>query len=285
MILSDSTTIITRQKIQILVIDNDYALVTVSLFGGQILSFTPKYDQRERLWLSDNAIFDAKKAIRGGIPVCWPWFGDHQDVRDNKPDANFPAHGYVRTQKWKILKCHDSAKGTEVVLQPNSSQGDGFIGKAQLSLIITVGVRLSMKLVTENLSDTAFNFTCALHSYFAIADIHTCQLRGFSGDYKDKTRDWKILATPSPYTFSEETDRVHLTTPQKVSIVEDIGNTDIMSAGHDSMVVWNPWADKSATMVDVQDGGYQTMLCVETAITQGQILEPSETHTMEQIIR
>ena len=70
-----------------------------------------------------------------------------------------------------------------------------------------------------------------------------------------------------------------------MSIVEDIGNTDIMSAGHDSMVVWNPWADKSATMVDVQDGGYQTMLCVETAITQGQILEPGETHTMEQIIR
>lgn len=285
MILSDSTTIITRQKVQVLVIDNDYALVTVSLFGGQILSFTPKYDQRERLWLSDNAIFDAKKAIRGGIPVCWPWFGDHQDVRDNKPDVNFPAHGYVRTQQWKIVKCQDSAKGTEVILQPNSSQGDGFKGKAKLSLIITVGVRLSMKLVTDNLTDTAFNFTCALHSYFAIADIHTCQLRGFSGNYKDKTRNWKILTTPSPYTFNEETDRVHLTTPQKVSIVEDTGNTDIMSAGHDSMVVWNPWADKSATMVDVQDGGYQTMLCVETAITQGQTLEPGQTHTMEQIIR
>ncbi|MFT5674867.1 MAG: glucose-6-phosphate 1-epimerase [Paraglaciecola sp.] len=285
MLLSDSTSITTQEKIQILVIDNDYAFTTVSLFGGQILSFTPKYDQRARLWLSNNAILDGKKPIRGGIPVCWPWFGDHQAVRDNLPDANFPAHGYVRTQQWKIVKCHDTSKATEVVLQPNYSQGDGFDGKAQLSLIINVGVRLSVKLVTENLAEEAFSFTCALHSYFAIADVHTCKLSGFSGDYIDKTRNWKTIATPSPYAFSEETDRVHLSTPQKISIVEDAGNIDIMSAGHDSMVVWNPWAEKSAAMIDVQDDGFQTMLCVETAITQGQTVEPGGSHTLEQIIK
>jgi glucose-6-phosphate 1-epimerase len=284
MLLSDSTSITTQQNIQILVIDNDYALATVSLFGGQILSFKPKYDQRERLWLSNKAILDAKKAIRGGVPVCWPWFGAHQAVRDNLPEANFPAHGYVRTQQWKIVKCHDTSNGTEVVLQPSSSQGDGFEGKAQLSLIINVGARLSIKLVTENLSEKAFSFTCALHSYFSIADIHSCQLSGFYGDYKDKTRNWKVLETPVPYIFSEETDRIHLSTPRKVSIVEDIGNIDIMSAGHDSMVVWNPWADKSATMIDVKNNGFQTMLCVETAITHGEIVAAGGSHTLEQII-
>jgi glucose-6-phosphate 1-epimerase len=285
MLLSNSTSITTQQKVQILVIDNDYAFATVSLFGGQILSFTPKYDQRARLWLSNSAILDGKQSIRGGIPVCWPWFGDHQDVRDKVPNADFPAHGYVRKQQWKIVECRDTPKGTEVVLQPNTSQGNGFDNKAQLSLIINVGVRLSVKLVTENIDDKAFSFNCALHSYFAITDIHTCQLRGFSGEYKDKTRHWEIFASPFPYTFSEETDRVHLSTPQKVSIVEETGNIDIMSAGHDSMVVWNPWAEKSATMVDVQDDGFQTMLCIETAITHGHTVEPGDSHTLEQIIR
>ncbi len=285
MLLSNSTSISSKQNIQVLEVDNDHARASISLFGGHIISFTPKYDQRQRLWLSEQAIFDAHHAIRGGVPLCWPWFGDHQATRVDPSDKRFPAHGYVRKQPWLMVNCHDTPKGTEITLQPRSSEGEGFDGHAQLSLIIRVGVRLSMQLVTENLGEQGFSFTCALHSYFAVEDIHNCQLNGLSGDYKDKTRDWQILPTPSPYTFSEETDRVHLSTPKQVTIVEDNSRIDISSNGHDSMVIWNPWAQNSAAMGDMPDKGFKQMLCVETAITQGRTVQSGETHTLEQIIR
>ena len=166
MLLSDSTSITTHQSIQVLEVDNDHARASISLFGGHIISFIPKYDQRQRLWLSEQAIFDAHHSIRGGVPVCWPWFGDHQATRVDQSDKRFPAHGYVRKQQWLIVDCQDTPKGTEIILQPNSSQGDGFEGHAQLTLIIKVGLRLSMQLVTKNLGEKPFSFTCALHSYF-----------------------------------------------------------------------------------------------------------------------
>jgi glucose-6-phosphate 1-epimerase len=282
--LSDSTSITTKQNIQVLEIDNAFAQASLSLFGGHLLSFKPKHDQRERLWLSENAKLDAQHAIRGGTPICWPWFGDHQATRNNASDKRFPAHGYVRKQQWKIIECHDEAGTTHVSLQPSTSQGEGFLGKVELTLILKFGKQLSMQLLSKNIGESAFDYTCALHTYFAINDIHSCELRGLSGNYSDKTRDWQLLPTPSPYVFSEETDRVHLSTPKKVSIVEGKTNTDVNSEGHDSMVVWNPWAENSQRMEDMTDEGYATMLCVETAITQGHRIAPGQSHTLEQVI-
>jgi len=284
--LSDLRSITTtKQNIQILEVDNEHARASISLFGGHVISFIPKHDQRPRLWLSEQAVFDAQHAIRGGVPVCWPWFGDHQATRVDPNDKRFPAHGYVRKQHWKVVDYQDTTTGSKIILQPNSSQGEGFDGHTQLSLIIKVGPSLSMQLLTENLGKQPFSFTCALHSYFAIEDIHHCQLKGLSGDYQDKTRDWQVLPTPSPYTFNEETDRVHLSQPKHVTIVQDNGSIDIGSSGHDSMVIWNPWAQNSAAMADMPDKGFENMLCVETAITQGHTIEPEETHTLEQIIK
>jgi glucose-6-phosphate 1-epimerase len=274
----------TKHNVQVLEIDNDYAHAAISLFGGHVMSFIPKSDQRQRLWLSEQAIFDAQHAIRGGVPVCWPWFGDHQATRVDPNDTRFPAHGYVRKQQWKVVDCRDTPKGSVIILQPNSSQGDGFDGHAQLSLVIQVGPSLTMQLLTENTGKQPFSFTCALHSYFAIDDIHRCELKGLSGDHQDKARDWQVLPTPSPYTFTEETDRVHLSQPKQLTIVQDNSSTNISSRGHDSIVVWNPWSQNSAAMADMTETGFAQMLCVETAITQGHIIEPGESHTLEQII-
>ena len=282
--LPSTTSIVNQQNIQIVEVDNKHAKASISLFGGHVIRYMPKADQRQRLWLSEKAIFDGEQALRGGVPVCWPWFGDHQVSRIDPNDRRFPAHGYVRKQLWDITDCQETPQGTQLTLQPKSSQGPGFDGHAQVSLVIHVGQGLSMQLVTKNLGKQAFDFNCALHSYFAVEDIHHTQLRGLSGDYSDKTRDWKILPTPNSYTFREECDRVHLSQPKQVAIVDGNSRTEIASRGHDSMVVWNPWAENSAAMADMTDKGFESMLCVETAITQGHTLGPGETHILEQII-
>jgi glucose-6-phosphate 1-epimerase len=105
-----------------------------------------------------------------------------------------------------------------------------------------------------------------------------------SAKYSDKTRDYQLFDTPKPYRFNEETDRVHLEIPSILTILDDQIKTDIQSSGHDSIVVWNPWQDKSVSMGDMADDSYLTMLCVETAVTQGHTVEVGETHILEQTI-
>lgn len=279
MLLTDSTKIITRDNIQLLHIDNAFASAEISLFGGHILSFKPKYDGRERLWVSQNALFDGKKPIRGGIPICWPWFGGHSGNTD------LPAHGYVRAQNWDILNTEESNTGTTITLKPQTTVGEGFEGDAQLTLVVHVGQQLRIQLLTSNLGNTPFTFNCALHSYFAIADIKHCELLGLTKQYSDKTRSLQMFDTPQPYCFSEETDRVHIEQPKTLSIIDKQIKTRILSSGHDSIVVWNPWQDKSSSMDDMADDSYLTMLCVETAVTQGQEVAPQATHTLEQVIK
>jgi glucose-6-phosphate 1-epimerase len=278
MLLTDSMNIITRDNIQLLRIDNAFASAEVSLFGGHVLSFKPKHDGRERLWVSQNALFNGKKAIRGGIPICWPWFGDHGGNTD------VAAHGYVRTQTWGILNAEDTDTDTTITLKPQTTAGSGFDGDANLTLVVHVGQQLNIQLHTTNLGDSPFTYNCALHSYFTISDINHCELLGLTEQYSDKTRGNQMFDTPQPYQFSEETDRVHLQQPRNLSIIDEQFKTDILSSGHDSIVVWNPWQDKSNSMGDMADDSFLTMLCVETAITQGHTVAPGETHILEQAI-
>ena len=279
MLSTDPSNIMTRDNVQVLHISNAFATAEISLLGGHILSFKPKHDNRERLWLSENALFDGKKAIRGGIPICWPWFGEH------KSDSSAAAHGYVRTQIWQILSTKETETGTTITLKPQTSAGVSFEGDAQLTLAVHVGKQLNIQLRTTNLGDTPLSYNGALHTYFAISDIHQCELLGLSEQYSDKNRGYQMFDTPKPYRFDEETDRVHLQKPRTLTIIDKQINTDILSSGHDSIVVWNPWQDKSISMQDMADDSYLTMLCVETAITQEQEVLPKKTHILEQIIK
>ena len=284
---------LTNQGQPILEVDNASATARISLFGGHVLSFIPKHDGRERLWLSEKAIWDGSKPIRGGTPVCWPWFGTYKEDGARKgdgsdshsyPSHDYPSHGYVRTRMWSCLEAIDEDDATLIALTPFSSVGEGFSGQASVSLLIRVGSDLTIQLCTKNIGSEPFTYTNALHTYFNISDINQTELLGLSGDYADKPSNFAIMQTPILYAFSEETDRIHLNPVEKVAIQEPGAMTEIKSRGHDSIVVWNPWKELSESMADMPDDGYQNMLCVETAITQGMLLQPEESHLMEQII-
>jgi len=265
--------------VTLLDVRNAHASATVSLFGGQVLSFIPHSDGRERLFLSERARLDGSKSIRGGVPVCWPWFGAH------KQEAALPAHGYARTRQWQLVSTQDTPERTVLLLQLEPAEGAGFSGSAHLQLQISISSNLELQLLTTNTGAQAFPLSCALHTYFAVQDIRQTRLEGLTGEYSDKTRDWAHFATPATYGFSEETDRIHLQPSPWVDIVEDGGAlTRLESTGHDSIVVWNPWEACARNFPDMEPADYTRMLCVETALTQGFRLQPGQTHILLQCI-
>lgn len=279
--LSDTISVQRRGDIDVIKVDNQFAKASISLFGGHLLSFIPKSDERDRLWVSEMAIFDGRSPIRGGIPICWPWFSN----RFPTPEQNLPSHGYVRNQLWSLIKHEDSSLGTRLIFAPSFTSNKGFEFSVALTLMVTVAETLTIELITENTDKQTLSFTGALHTYFAVSDISQVLLEGLSGTYHDKTRDWQEFHTPSPYRFAEETDRVHHATPETLLICDDSYEIIVGSKGHDSIVVWNPWQENSRAMNDMPDKGYASMLCVETAITDGLVLNPGESHYLTQTIK
>ena len=265
----------------LLTIDNTFATARISLFGAQVLGFCPKRDGRERLFLSSKALLDGSKSIRGGVPVCWPWFGAYKGA---STATGLPAHGYARTRRWQLVTLVERAEGTELVLELADAGGPGFDGKAELQLVIKVGEKLSIQLVTRNTGSVPFPLSAALHTYFVIDDIRAAQVKGLSGTYSDKTQNWALLPTPLTYRFNSQTDRIHLEKPALLELVSTNRVITIESSGHDSVVVWNPWEDGSKSFVDLAPDDYQHFACIETALTQGFELLPGQQHHLQQTI-
>lgn len=269
-----------RDNVDTLIIENASARAEISMFGGHILSFIPKHDNRDRLWVSNKAIFDNKTPIRGGIPICWPWFSDVH--RQNDP--SLPSHGFARTQIWTLTDVKESETSTEVTLKPTQTSGPGMQYDLNLQLNVVVGSKMEVSLKTSNLDERDVLVNCALHSYFRIKDVNTVSLTGIEGKYKDKTLGGGIGETTRPYTILGETDRIHLTNAKLVTIDNQEMTTHVVSDGHDSIVVWNPWRENCLKMKDMEENSYQTMLCVESAVTQPMNIGSGESHLLRQVI-
>jgi len=282
---------------QCLLIESAQSKAKLSLFGAHCLSFIVKKDGVERLWLSDKAIFDGKTAIRGGIPICWPWFGAHLTY------TGVPNHGFVRSQKWQVVDCQESsldetgkAKSVRLRLCPEKLGLYHCNPLLNVSLNLTLSDTLSLELHTENLSDQIIQVSQALHTYFTVPDIEQCVIEGVNNDYYDKVTDTQGVKCPAPYTVAGEVDRVHAIAHENYSRDQSINlvfspqsdkprqHQTITQSGHDSLVIWNPWQALSRSMPDMADEGYRTMLCVEAANTQGLALLPGKSHSLKQVI-
>ncbi|MCW8092072.1 D-hexose-6-phosphate mutarotase [Alteromonas sp. ASW11-130] len=280
MSIAPSITIQETSGITFLNVDNTFAIAQISLYGGHVLSYIPKSDNIERLWLSPHAHMSGEKPIRGGIPICWPWFSDDH----GREKGELPAHGFLRSQVWQLKSSEDTDKGTVVLLTPTFSRADGFEYDCEVILEIIVGESLTVNLSTRNTGIVPFTFNTAFHSYFEVPDINHIELRGLQGSYRDKTDSFSIKDTPEPYRFNQETDRIHDHAAKEISLFnKDKKLTQIHSSGHDSVVVWNPW-QSAASISDMDAFGFKQMICVETAITSGKEVLPDECHILTQVI-
>lgn len=237
-----------------------HATARVALQGAQVLAWRPD-GVAPVLWLSGAAVFEADKAVRGGIPVCWPWFGDR---------PGHSAHGFVRTRRWELRETALDAQGQvrlTLGLQDDAATRALWDHAFDLELQVTVGTTLHITLTTHNTGLDAFTLTEALHTYFSVGDIRQTTVHGLDGtDYLDKVQGFAPAQQIGAVNFTSETDRVYLHTTADCVIHDADQNRRITVAktGSHSTVVWNPWMDREKAMPDMAAGGYQRMVCVET---------------------
>ena len=247
-------------------IDNAKAIAVISLYSGQVLSFRPKSETEDVMFLSNKAYYQAGKAIKGGIPVCWPWFGADPE------GLGRAAHGFVRNRMWTIAGSTDTADGdTQVTLTLTDTPETQAIWQHsfKLTLVVTVGETLTVELISYNPGKEPFTLTQALHTYFKVGDIRQVQVLGLDGThFLDKTDGGAKKAQVGATTIAQEVDRVYLdVTAPKLTITDASLDRHICitAQGSKTAIVWNPWAEVGAKMADLDENDYQQFVCVETA--------------------
>lgn len=262
-------------------ITNDYGDATIALQGAQVLTWQPQ-DEAPVIWLSTDAKFARGKSVRGGVPVCWPWFGAHAT------DASYPAHGFARTTGWSVLASEQmSDGGTRVAfrLDPTDATRAQWPHRTPVQVVITVGAALTVELITRNDSNKPVTIGEALHTYFHVSNIEDVSVTGLEDKaYLDKVRDMARDRQAGPVRFDGETDRIYLDTGD-ICAIEDPGlgrRIRISSRGARATVVWTPWRDKAAKMGDLGEDGWKRMLCVETANAAEHVvtIAPGTEHSM-----
>lgn len=259
-------------------INTTLASARVALQGGQLLAWQPA-GHKPVIWTSKAAVFEPGKSVRGGVPVCWPWFGAL---------AGQTAHGFVRTRMWQVRATSIDAAG-QVVLRLGIS--DDATTRAiwnhafDLELVVTVGQTLNLALISRNTGDAPMQITQALHTYFCTGDIAHTTVQGLDGtSYLDKVQDFAVCQQLGSVHFSAETDRIYTHTTTDC-LINDTANTRVIRVakqGSTSTVVWNPWSEREKSIADMAPGEYQQMLCVETcnAGPDQVTVQPGGTHVL-----
>lgn len=250
----------------------------ISLFGAHVVHFAPAGDN-PWLWLSKDAIFDASRGIRGGIPLCWPWFGPAPE----RVGAGKPQHGFARTMTWQLDGINDLQDATllHLSLRANDASRAIWPHDFTLELDIRIGDELTLLLNSINTDAASWRYSGALHTYFETAATEQVHIEGIGAVYADKLQQGK-QCEETAFALTGPVDRVYLHPLSQVQL--NTGLTDLQLDNHnaDSIVVWNPWQHGAAGMADFDNEGWQTMICVETAITAAEGVEvaPDEQHLL-----
>lgn len=279
-VLSDYVTIAQLDDVKVVRILHDKAEAAISLHGGHVLSFTPK-GQDDLIWMSKDAIFNPDKAIRGGVPVCWPWFGRI---------AN-PAHGFARNSTWTLVEHRENENGVIVVLGLKTSEETKAIWPFEFEarLTVEIGDQLTITLDAKNTDDKAWNCSGALHTYLNIADISTTTITGMGSSYIDGLLEGEVCSGGDTLSIDAAVDRVY-TQPENTVLVSDTQRTlSVTNSGHNAAVIWNPWIEGAESMGDMNNDGYQTMVCVEStyhaaSLEVAQVIQPNESFTLSTTI-
>lgn len=242
--------------------------------GAQILQYQ-RGTQAPIIWLSEQARYQRGQSVRGGAPVCWPWFGGLarnpptvQAMHSNPPSA--PAHGYVRSLDWQLLGIDqlDGAVTLQFTFDSRKQPLPDWPHAAELQLNIRLDHQLHLELRSRNLGTQPLVLSQALHSYFAVSDIRDVSVSGLDGcRYIETLEGWQERQQQGELGFAGETDRIYLDTPTRLSIIDPGWQRRIHldARGSRSAVLWNPWIDKATRLSQFAEDAWQRMLCIETA--------------------
>lgn len=281
-VLSDNVTIVEQDHVKIVRVIHDKATAGIALHGGHVVSYQPA-GQQDLIWMSDKAIFDGKAALRGGIPVCWPWFGR----------IAAPAHGFARTSEWELVEHRENDNGVivELALFPTEEMHDIWPNMFDARLLFEVGDELKVTLKVTNIDDHEWTFSGALHTYLNVGDILLAETTGMGGEYIDSLLEDQVCQGGDTLVLTDTIDRVYTKPEAQIKVEDKVLNRTltIENSGHNSAVLWNPWSQGAQGMTDMADDGYKTMLCVEStvhapSIQQGITLQPDQSYELSTVI-
>ena len=256
----------------------------IYLHGAHVTSWCPR-GADEVLFLSSASTWEEGKAVRGGIPVSFPWFADKAD------DPKAPAHGFVRTKAWSLESITQSVGAITVTMSTASGESTKrwWPGDFRAVYRASFGKTLKLELEVHNTGATTIHFEEALHAYFKVGDVRSARVKGLDGvHYLDKTDQRREKVQQGEVEITSETDRVYLDTDNPVELIDPALHRSIQVAKQNSRttVIWNPWSEKGEAMSDLGAGEWRQMLCIETSnvLPDGAELAPGDTHCMSAVM-
>jgi len=252
--------------------------------GAHLVSWVPA-GSSEVIFLSSAAFLDSAAAIRGGVPICFPWFGP------GRTGSMAPAHGFARRSAWTLADSERSADQVVLTytLDDSAIVSETFTSSFRAVYRIGIGQSLDLDLTIENTGDVEFSFEEALHTYLAVGNVEQVRIEGLDGvDYLDKAAGGTACRQDADVIFSGETDRIYRSSAD-LTVVDPVRERRILVTRRNSsdVVVWNPWRDKGEALSDLGVGEWQGFVCVEGAnvLDSAIALVPGEAHSMGYSLR
>jgi glucose-6-phosphate 1-epimerase len=267
----------------ILVIEHAAATGRIALNGAHVTDWIPE-GHDPVLYMSADAILETGKPIRGGIPVCWPWFGP------NPTDSTKPAHGFVRQMAWEVDVARESDSGVDIVLklQDSAATRAFWPHSFQVRLHVHMGATLLVSLQAQNTGSSAWTMTGALHTYFNVEDVRKISIHGLHGtQYVEGRLSPDKRPQSGTIIIDQEVDRMYIS-DATVIVHDPLWKRELVieKAGSLATVVWNPWIEKSKRLADLPDEAYPEFLCVEAANAGEDVVtvQPGQEHLLTQRI-
>lgn len=241
-------------ELPVIVVSHPQVRAAITLQGAHLIAWQPS-GEKPVIWLSDKSPFSSGKAIRGGVPICWPWFGP----------AGEPAHGFARNQPW-MLSAHDENEENvmlTLVLESNPQTKKLWPHDFTLFARFRLGKHCEIELEAHG----DFDATGALHTYFSVADIASVEVTGLGSNFIDKVDNNLEKRAEGSQTYTGRIDRI-FTQPDDCSVIKDQAGKRVIEVyhhHHSDVVTWNPGVELACSMGDMPNDGYKTMVCVETA--------------------
>lgn len=268
----------------VLVIDHAAASGRIALNGAHVMEWTPA-GETPVLYMSPQALLEPGKAIRGGVPLCWPWFGPHPTESDK------PAHGFVRNLMWEVGEVTENLAGVTLQLHLRDSDASRAFWPHAFELMFEVkmGAQLSMALHIKNTGTEAWSMTGALHTYFCVEDVTEAAVIGLDDAFYVESRlSPERIEQSGPVYFDREVDR-NYESKETVRLLDKKGGRTIVveKSGSRATIVWNPWIEKSKRLSDLPDDAYPHFVCIEAANAVPDVIamHPGKEHVLEQRLR
>lgn len=257
-------------------VKNDFSEAKIALQGAHIYQYKA-VKKDELLWTSKESSFELGTAIRGGIPICWPRFGNE--------DKALPQHGFSRTAMFELFSSKEiNNNTTEIVLRLKDTDESRRIWnhKFILDVVFTLSDSLSIQLKTTNLDEESFMITQALHTYFDISDISNIHIDGLDSKEYLNALDGSTYTQYGSIRFEKEVDSVYQGVDKEIILKDKHRDISIQNTNSNSVVIWNPWIDKCRRMSGMKENAYREFICIESsnAFEDSVVVESNNTFTL-----